>query len=101
VEFADYKALRTLPKANIKVEKAIKENEMQVSVSNKSNSIAFFIELIAMDDKTKEPARPVFWSDNYISLKPGESKKLILSVPANNINSISIQSRGINTITLK
>ena len=101
VEFADYKALRTLPKANIKVEKAIKGNEMEVSVSNTSNSIAFFIELIAMDDKTKEPARPVFWSDNYISLKPGESKKLILSVPANNINSISIQSRGINTITLK
>lgn len=100
-EFADYKALRKLPKANIKVEKVIKENEMQVSVSNTSNSIAFFIELIAMDDKTKEPARPVFWSDNYISLKPGESKKLILSVPANNINSISIQSRGINTITLK
>ncbi|MFZ9847462.1 MAG: glycosyl hydrolase 2 galactose-binding domain-containing protein [Flavobacteriales bacterium] len=101
IEFADYTALRKLPMANIKVEKVVKGNEIEVTVSNTSDKIAFFIELIALDDKTKEPARPVFWSDNYISLKAGESKKLILSVPANNINSISIQSLGINTTTIK
>jgi len=96
VEFADFKALRSLPKANIKVEKVVKGKDVEVTVTNTSDKIAFFIEFIATDAKSGEPVRPVFWSDNYISLKPGEKRTLKIS----NVNrDINIQSRGINTIT--
>ncbi len=93
IEFADYTALRTLPKAKIKVEY---NGKGEVTVTNTSDKIAFFIELMAMDNKTKEPVRPVIWSDNYISLKPGEVRVLKVSLPGREIGVISVESRGIN-----
>ncbi len=101
IEFADFTALRSLPKANIMVTKVAKNNEIEITVSNTSDKIAFFIELMAVDNKTQEPIRPIIWSDNYISLKPGESKVLKASLPTGDINkwNVNINSRGINTIT--
>lgn len=99
IKFANLKALRKLPSANIKVEQTIKENEIEVTVTNTSNNIAFFIELTALNSLNKEPIRPVFWSDNYISLKPGEKRILMLSGAVD--KNLVIESRGINTITVK
>ncbi|MCX6180565.1 MAG: glycoside hydrolase family 2 [Bacteroidetes bacterium] len=96
IEFADYTALRTLPKAKFKVEY---NGKGEVTVTNTSDKIAFFIEFIAMDNKTKEPVRPVIWSDNYISLMPGEVRVLKVSLPSGEMGDVSFNSKGINTVT--
>ena len=47
-----------------------------VVVSNPSGETAFFIRLKAMDEKSGELVLPVFLSDNYFTLLPGEKKEI-------------------------
>ena len=46
-----------------------------VTLTNKSDQLAFFIEMRITDQKTQQTILPVFWSDNYVSLLPGETKE--------------------------
>lgn len=77
--FADFSALGSLPPAQVdlKVEKRVqmgKEWEWQVSLTNATERIAFFLELQLVRDKNGEPILPVLWSDNDLSLLPHERK---------------------------
>ena len=45
-----------------------------VTIDNKSDKIAFFIELSVKKERSGETILPVFWSDNYVSLLPGEKR---------------------------
>lgn len=78
--FANLTALNSLPKSEIKFDyKIIAEegkNKVEVTIENVSDYLAFFIELKIVDNKTNESVLPIFWSDNYLSLLPRESKKL-------------------------
>jgi exo-1,4-beta-D-glucosaminidase len=47
-----------------------------VLLKNNSDNIAFFIELMVVNQKTGESFLPVFWSDNYVSLLPRTQKKI-------------------------
>lgn len=77
-QHADFSALDSMPKTTIEYSYSIKnvDNELsyEVTVLNPSDKIAFFIEFMLVDEKTGEPLLPVFWSDNYISLLPGEQR---------------------------
>ncbi len=77
--YADFKGLNTMPKTEVKYEftKSTDTNgntNITCSLENSSDKIAFFIELSVKDKKTKQTILPVFWSDNYISLMPGEKR---------------------------
>lgn len=50
------------------------ETEATVTLTNPTDKIAFFIEMRLTDKKTGETILPVFWSDNYVSLLPNETK---------------------------
>jgi hypothetical protein len=68
-------------------------------ISNPTNETAFFIRLKAIDEKSGELALPVFMSDNYFTLLPGEKKEISidrtrLKVPH---QSIRLESEGWNT----
>ncbi len=83
-QYADFTALNNLPK--VKISSAIKENktpdyiEFTVELKNDNNHIAFFIHPQIMDKKSGNTILPVLWSDNYISLLPGESRKLTAKI---------------------
>lgn len=49
-----------------------------VQVTNPAGQLAFFIRA-RLTDESGEEALPVYWSDNYFSLLPGESKQLLVS----------------------
>ncbi len=77
--FADFSALSSLPSAqvDVKIEKRTRigqGREWQVSLSNATDRIAFFLELQLVRDKNGEPILPVLWSDNDLSLLPHERK---------------------------
>ena len=77
--YADFTALSKLPSATVKVSSAFtgdKEQECRVTLTNTSNRVAFFLDLEVVGDRSGEPVLPVFWSDNYVSLLPQESKSL-------------------------
>jgi len=50
--------------------------EFLVAFENRSDETAFFTRLKAIDKKTGELVLPVFFSDNYITMFPGESKQI-------------------------
>ncbi len=76
--FGSLKGLRTMPKAD--VEKSISYNDednqtiVTVELKNKSNKIAFFIEMQVNNKDKNESILPVFWNDNYVTLLPNETR---------------------------
>lgn len=77
-QYASYKGLKELAPAAI-VPHYITEEKgdkgvMTVQLTNPSDHIAFFLEMRVIDAKSQENILPVFWSDNYVSLLPGESR---------------------------
>lgn len=76
--FADLKGLKDLPEARIEKTYRVKdlgnEQEIQVTLENVSDRIAFFCELNVAGSETGNSILPVFWEDNYVSLLPGETR---------------------------
>lgn len=79
-QHADFSALDSMPKTEVTYTPSIlhtpDEVSFEVKVHNPTDKIAFFIEFMLVEEKTGEPVLPVFWSDNYISLLPGEERTL-------------------------
>lgn len=74
--YSDFKDLRKIANADIEVSAKFEDaNSILVELENKSNTIAFFTQLL-VKDMNGEIFQPVFWSDNYVSVLPGEKKIL-------------------------
>jgi exo-1,4-beta-D-glucosaminidase len=79
-EFGDLTGLNTLPQVNLDV-KATKEEQgsktrVRVSVRNPSGGVAFMVHLRVSRGKNGADVTPIFWSDNYFSLLPGEQREV-------------------------
>jgi exo-1,4-beta-D-glucosaminidase len=70
----DLTALKGLPHAHVAVESVRREPDGRVMfrLRNDSQTLAFQVVLRALDERAA-PLAPAFWSDNYVSLLPGES----------------------------
>jgi exo-1,4-beta-D-glucosaminidase len=77
-QFADFTALDKLPRVSLKYDYRFsvdgKEGKIDLTVKNPTASIAFFLYLDVLDPETGKPVLPVCWSDNYITLLPGEER---------------------------
>ncbi|MDF1549317.1 MAG: glycoside hydrolase family 2 TIM barrel-domain containing protein [Bacteroidales bacterium] len=79
-EFAVFKLLDKLKKSH--VEYGVKESEddfykiFDIKLQNKSNVIAFFLEAKIVNKDDGFSILPVLWSDNYVSILPGETTDL-------------------------
>jgi hypothetical protein len=65
--------------------KYIKPGRVEVTLVNKENSVlAFFNRIALVDADSKTRVLPAFYSDNYVTVLPGEEKKLVIdyNVPA-------------------
>lgn len=75
--YTDFRALNSLAESEIKAVYDVKDNGdkeiINVSLTNTSDKIAFFVSL-ALYDNNGERIKPVFWDDNYLSLLPGEKR---------------------------
>jgi exo-1,4-beta-D-glucosaminidase len=84
--YADLTALATLPQVELDVEHRFEETgegrELVVDLSNASDRIAFFVELAVVGSASGRLAAPILWSDNYVSLLPGESRRVSAEIPA-------------------
>ncbi|KAK2825711.1 hypothetical protein FQN49_007444, partial [Arthroderma sp. PD_2] len=83
-EFADFKSLSKLRKADVQVDMNEKRDgrEAHVTLKNKSGHPAFFIRLSLLDKATGDEVTPVFWEDNYVTLWPNETLELDVSYRA-------------------
>ena len=73
--YADFTSLNGLPRAETEARVSSSRNTVSVELENRSDAIAFFVELLLSDD-AGEPLVPVFWQDNFVSLLPHEKRTL-------------------------
>jgi hypothetical protein len=84
LENGNYQALRDLPEANIdnrsKVSKSGDEWLIMTTMKNTSATPALMVRLKVIGKKSGERILPVFFSDNYVSLMPGEEKVITMKL---------------------
>ncbi|MGH9736701.1 MAG: glycoside hydrolase family 2 protein [Candidatus Acidiferrales bacterium] len=78
--YEDFTALQTLPKARIAVSASEGPNAsaptVRVHLRNTSSHLVFQLRLAIRPKAADSETLPVFWSDNYIELMPGESREI-------------------------
>ncbi|WLT33466.1 sugar-binding domain-containing protein [Geothrix sp. PMB-07] len=99
--FADFTSLSKLPPTEIRLEMSPRKGqdwEAEVTLTNTSNHIAFFLELGLVDAKG-ESLVPVLWDDNDLSLLPGEKRKIHVRLPGVDLRGTEprLTLRGWNT----
>ncbi|MHB8997407.1 MAG: glycoside hydrolase family 2 protein [Armatimonadota bacterium] len=70
--------LSAMPQVELAVQARETCEGVGVEITNPTGQLAFFIR-VRLTDANGEEALPVYWSDNYFSLLPGESKQLRVS----------------------
>jgi len=80
-DFGDLTGLNSLPPARIVVSrqslgKSGRHNWMTLTIENKGEGVAFMIHPRVTRGKAGEDVVPIFWSDNYFSLLPGEKRNV-------------------------
>jgi len=78
--FADFSALQHMPSTTVKVEASVNKSQsgtsQSITISNTGKTVAFFIHVRTLKEKNGDDILPVIFSDNYISLAPGESRTI-------------------------
>lgn len=72
-QHADYTALSELKPAEVGASVKKTAGGLAVELKNNSDVVAFFVRM-ALKDASGELVTPAFWSDNFVSLMPGETK---------------------------
>jgi exo-1,4-beta-D-glucosaminidase len=89
-EFGDLTGLNTLPQVKLLVTSTKEEQSgkagVRASVRNPSGSIALMVNLRITKGKGGEDLTPIFWSDNYFSLLPGEVKQVTATYDASDLD---------------
>ena len=95
----DLTALTHLPLAQVDSQAEIENTqygrEIHLHLANKSNALAFQIRA-AVRTSSGGLIAPVFWSDNWIELKPGESTILTAQLPQGDNSTPTVQVDGWN-----
>lgn len=95
IHYADMRDLQKLPQATVKIHAIRHKQTASITLENRGKSVAFFLSLHTVKAGTDEEIAPVYWSDNYISLLPGESRTLLLrGLPAS--EKVDLQLSGWN-----
>lgn len=79
----EYTALQKMPKTQVTVTAAERtKGTIGVTISNnKNNPVAFFNRIALIDKTTGLRILPCFFSDNYISILPGETRTIEVEYP--------------------
>lgn len=78
---ADFKPLADMPRADVATDVTRSGDTVTVKVTNRSANVAFFNRLTALDADGQLYA-PAWWSDNYFSLRPGETRTVTCRLPS-------------------
>ena len=95
----NYTFLQNLREVNIQAEATRTESgQIKLQLSNTAdNLLAFFIRISLVNRNTGERILPVFYTDNYLSIEPGNEKTVFLDYSENiNLNEALIRLEGWN-----
>jgi exo-1,4-beta-D-glucosaminidase len=105
LQYADFTSLNRLPPAEVEISlRSTHEGEWTrttVSLENPGSTLAFFVEMVLLDSGERGPLVPVFWSDNDVSLLPGETRRLEVRHPRREGTRLSVRGWNLDTRTLE
>ena len=88
--YTDYSALQTMAKTPLTMTYSTvtaKDSTFHtVLITNTGNTVAFFVHLRALKNKDGDDILPVIFSDNYISLAPGERRIIKCTYATKDVN---------------
>jgi exo-1,4-beta-D-glucosaminidase len=86
----DLTALNSLPKASIKMTSSwdASEKTETIHLSNPGKTMAFFLSLKLTEGPEQTSILPVIWSDNDITLMPGEERTLTVRFPNTDLSEV-------------
>lgn len=95
--FADFTALNTMQSANVSVSvsPSAAKGARKVTLENKSTVPAVFVRLNVIDERGAD-VTPIFWSDNYVTLWPGEKMDLDMAEGSGGSRGRAIEISGKN-----
>lgn len=83
--YGGFEAIKDLPKAKLKVDarRSVIDGRpaLKVRLRNPDKGLAFMVQLKLLEKKNGKPIRPTFYSDNFVSLLPGEEKTIVIDTP--------------------
>ena len=81
--YASYQFLNTLEpvKCQLSSRRIEGKDRYEITITNPSKAVAFFLCVVAQDNTGRE-IESVLWSDNYLSLAPGETRTVTCLLPA-------------------
>ena len=83
-EYLAYEELADMPEAALKARLVSRDgSKATFELINKSRNVSFANRLRLVEGKKKEAVLPVIWSDNYVTLMPGEKKVITIEMPDN------------------
>lgn len=68
----------------------------KLRLTNTGSAVVFFLHAQAVKSGTDRELAPVFWNDNFVSLLPGESRDLTVSIPTARQSPVEIRLEGWN-----
>jgi exo-1,4-beta-D-glucosaminidase len=89
--FGDLRALRRLPKTDVTLRV---DGDLHVRLENPTDRLAFFVEL-RLCDAAGDDILPAVWTDNYVSLLPGEAREIDAHV-LGDTRPAFVEARGLN-----
>lgn len=100
-EASDYRAMSAMPPVNLDLTTQIvandDEHEIAVTVANTGSHPALMAKLSLLDT-AGERVLPAYWSDNYVSLLPGETRRITIRLPKSAPAPVAIGVRGWNVV---
>lgn len=93
-----YSGLQSMKKTSLKADvKKSADGKIALVLTNPSgNPVAFFSRISIIDNQTKKRVLPVFYSDNYVSVLPGEQKTIQIENASGKNKDTSISLSGWN-----
>ena len=80
-QYASYAMLDGMCTNNVELSVEPNGNTYEATVSNKTDKVAFMIRLTAKDENGQLIC-PAYWSDNYFTLAPGETRTVTCRMPS-------------------
>lgn len=93
---ADFTALNALPEANVTAVPSGEGDTLAFELKNDSPNVAFQLELALVDPETGLETAPVYWSDNFLTLFPGETRVISASYDAPQEKALQLRTQGYN-----
>ncbi|MFH0757968.1 MAG: glycosyl hydrolase [Bacteroidota bacterium] len=97
----NFKSFNTLPEPGLKVvaRKATSDKDhasYKVTLSNTGDNLALMTRLKLVDPVSGLEILPSYWSDNYISMLPGEKKSIQVEIASDNLPGLMLEYKAFN-----